>query len=448
MTEQFDAVVLGGGSAGLAHALRAASHGARVALLEPRALGGTCVNVGCVPKKAMWLAAQLAVAQREAHDAGFASIPGALDWPGFIARRQAYIERIHAHYRKALADAGIVLFEETGRLGDAHHVETDSRRLHARHIVIATGARPRWPNVDGAKLGIDSDGFFDLRAAPRRVAIIGGGYIAVELAGILDSLGVQVSMLVREQRMLGHFDEQLVEVLTATMRKRGIDVDFGRHVIAVHEKDSDTLRVEARDAVPLEVDCVIWAIGRQPNVEDLGLERVGVQLSHSGHVEVDEWQDTNVDHIHALGDVTGRLALTPVATASARLLADRLYGGVSTARLDYDNVPTVVFGAQPVASVGLSEAQARERHGDAVRIHCSRFTPMLQALLDKPEQTFMKLVCVGAEERIVGLHMVGRSADEILQGFAVALRLGATRADFASTVAIHPSAGEEFVLMR
>ncbi len=447
MTRSFDAVVLGGGSAGLAHALRAASHGARVALIEPNALGGTCVNVGCVPKKAMWLAAQLAVAQRHAVDAGFLSTPGPLDWPAFIARRQSSIERIHGHYRAALADAGVELVEETGRLADAQHVETDTQRLQARHIVIATGARPRWPNVDGAQWGIDSNGFFDLRAAPRRVAIVGGGYIAVELAGILDSLGVSVRMLVREQRLLNAFDEQVIEVATANMRERNICIEMGRNVHALQRTGDGVLRV-VTDHETHEVDCLIWAIGRVPNVENLGLEGAGIACRSSGHVEVDQWQDTNVRTVHALGDVTGRLALTPVATASARLLANRLFGGDSAARLDYDNVPSVVFGPQPIGTVGLSEAQARSRHGDAVRIHFTRFTPMLESLLEQREQTFMKLVCVGDEERVVGMHMVGRSADEILQGFAVALKLGATRADFAATVAIHPSAAEEFVLMR
>ncbi|MEO8011719.1 MAG: glutathione-disulfide reductase [Dokdonella sp.] len=448
MNDRFDVIVLGGGSAGLAHALRASSHGARVAMLEPNALGGTCVNAGCVPKKAMWVAAQLAVTQRDAHAAGFASSPGPLDWSVFIAHRQAYIDRIHRHYREALSVAGIVVIEEAGRLGDPHRVATRSHRLHGRHIVIATGARPRWPTLPGAELGIDSNGFFDLRAAPRRIVIVGGGYIAVELAGILDSLGVDVHMLVRSQRLLEGFDGQLTEVLTANMRARGICVDFERNVIGVHRSNTGTLRVALETESALEVDCLIWAIGRQPNVEDLGLEDAGVECADSGHINVDEWQDTNSEHIHALGDVTGKLALTPVATASARLLADRLFGGNSTARLDYDNVPTVVFGSQPVGSVGLSEAQARRQYGDAVRIHCSRFTPMLAAMLDKTEQTFMKLVCVGDQERIVGLHMVGQSADEILQGFAVALKLGATRADLAATVAIHPSSAEEFVLMR
>lgn len=447
--ERFDVVVLGAGSAGLAHAFRAARHGAKVALLEPGELGGTCVNVGCVPKKAMWIAAHLAEMQSFARDAGFASTPGPLDWPAFVSRRQAYIERIRIDYREQLAEAGIALIGEAGHFVDAHSIDTPACQLEGRHIVIATGARPRHPHVPGAELGIDSDGFFDLRAAPRRVAIVGGGYVAVELAGVLRALGVEVDLVVCGSRLLDRFDADVVDVLTEHMRTRGISIAFDRDVVAVQASARASLQlIFAHGEHGADIDTLIWAIGRTANIDSLDLEKAGVALDASGHVAADAWQNTNVEGVHAIGDVTGQLALTPVATAAARHLADRLFGGQVDARLDYENVPTVIFASEPLASVGLAEADARARHGEAVRVYQTRFTPMLDSLLGRHQRTFMKLVCVGDEERIVGIHMIGRSADEILQGFAVALKLGARKKDLEASVAIHPTSAEELVLMR
>lgn len=447
--ERYDAIVLGGGSAGLAHALRAARHGAKVALLEPGHLGGTCVNVGCVPKKAMWLAANLADSQQLAKSAGFAISPGELDWPAFVARREAYIERIRGNYRQRLEEAGVVVIGEAGRFVDRHGIDTPTRRLEGRHIVIATGSRPRHAGVPGAGLGVDSDGFFALREAPRRVAIIGGGYIAVELAGILCALGTQVDVFVRGGRLLEGFDSEAVDVLARRMRARGVQLSFGCNAKSLARTDEGGLAIAFDDgAHRAGFDRVIWAIGRRANVDSLDLARSGLVLDAGGHIAVDEWQDTAVERVHALGDVTGRLALTPVATASARCLADRLFGGNDQARLDYANVPSVVFGSLPLGSVGIDEACARERHGTAVKVYRTQFRPMLDAVLERDETTFMKLVCVGDEQRIVGIQMVGRSVDEMLQGFAVALKLGARKADFDATVAIHPTAAEELVLMR
>ena len=447
--ESFDVVILGAGSAGLAHAMRAARHGARVALVDPGPLGGTCVNVGCVPKKAMWLAAELAGGQEMAAAAGFNAPKSELDWPAWIARREAYIERIHAGYARRLDEAGVTVIAEPGRFSAAHAIDTPTRRLVGRHIVIATGARPRRPNVSGAHLGIDSDGFFALRALPRRVVIVGGGYIAVELGGILRALGAEVDLVVRGARLLDGFDDELTEVLATRVRAHGIGIVHGREVVAVERAADGRLHVaydsgDRRD----DVDVLIWATGRQPNTEDLGLEAAGLSTDARGHCVVDDAQDTTVDGVHALGDVTGRLALTPVATASARCLADRLFGGRSDARLDYANVPTVLFFTEPVGRVGLTEHEARERHGDDVRVYRTRFTPMRYALVGREQATFMKLVCAGSDERVVGIHMLGHAVDEILQGFAVAVKLGARKADFDATVAIHPTSAEELVLMR
>jgi len=443
----FDLAVLGGGSAGIATAVRAALHGARVAMLEPGAIGGTCVNVGCVPKKAMWLASELAQAQKLAHDVGFAGTAGALDWPAFVRRRDAYIENIHASYRARFVEVGVECIAEYGRFLAPDRVAAGADELVARHIVIATGSRPQRPSIPGAELGIDSNGFFDLRAAPRRVAIVGGGYIAAELAGVLHGLGSEVSLFVRKRRLLADFDEELVEELALHMKADGIDLRRREHVDGVAHRDDGYALTLGSGEVATGFNELIWATGRSANTEDLGLADIGVRIDADGHVVADDWQDTNVAGVHALGDVTGRLALTPVAVAAGRRLADRLFGGKPDAKLDYRDVPTVVFSHPPLATVGCSEEEARRRYGDSVRVFRTRFRPMRAALAGIEKRTLMKLICVGEDERVVGIHVLGLAADEMLQGFAVALKAGVNKADFDATVAIHPTSSEELVLM-
>ena len=445
--EQRDLIVLGAGSGGISTAIRAARYGARVALLEPNAIGGTCVNVGCVPKKIMWIAAELVEAQAFAREVGFASVPGELDWGEYIRRRQAYIDDIHAGYQRRFDEFGIERIAEYGRFVGANRIVAGARELSAKHIVIATGARPRRLAIPGAELGIDSDGFFTLRARPRRVAIVGGGYIAVEVAGILHALGAEVSVFVRGDRLLAGFDHEVTAELSAVMTARGVDIAMGRQPCAV-TRDGDLHTLHFADGGTLGgFDVLIWAVGRDANTQYLDLDAAGVRVDRDGHIEADAWQNTNVDGVHALGDVTGRLALTPVAVAAGRRLADRLFGGHADARLDYTNVPTVVFSHPPLGTVGLSEEAARLTHGDGVAVYRVRFRPMPCALRGGTEKSFMKLVCVGADERVVGIHMLGRNADEMLQGFAVALKAGARKADFDATVAIHPTSSEEMVLM-
>lgn len=443
---RFDLIVLGAGSGGIATAVRAARHGARVVVIEAGAIGGTCVNVGCVPKKAMWFAAELANAQRTAREVGFDSAPGPLDWNEFVGRRQRYIDNIQASYRQGFAAAGIELVAARGRLVAADRVVAGEEEFTAAHVLVATGARPLRAEVPGAELGIDSNGFFELRAAPRRVAIVGGGYVAAELAGVLHALGSQTTLYVR-RRLLREFDEEATHVLTETMRVHGIDVQSGRHVVAARrEADGYALAFEDGE-VAGGFDELVWATGRQPNSAGLGLEDIGVARDAQGYVAVDEWQNTSVAGVHALGDVTARLALTPVAIGAGRKLADRLFGGAPQAKFDYEGVPSVVFAHPPLATVGLSEYEARRRHGDSVRVYRVRFRPMLDALAGVECRTFMKLVCVGADERVVGVHLVGSNVEEMLQGFAVALKAGARKADFDATVAIHPTGSEELVLM-
>lgn len=448
--QAFDLVVLGGGSGGLAAAFRAASHGARVALLEPKALGGTCVNVGCVPKKAMWLAAELSQRIAMASSLGFDTAPRRLDWKEFIVHRQRYIAGIHASYLKRLDESGVVLMPCHGRLLDANTVvNADGVPLSAKHLLIATGGHPVRPDIPGAELGKVSDDFFSLCAAPPRVAVIGGGYVAVELAGVLQALGSQVEMFVRGPRLLDGFDTQITDELAADMRQHGVRLRFG-HAVAALERapDDGVVLVGEHGTRTARFDEAIFATGRRATTRDMGLEAVGVALDAEGFVQADDRQDTNIDGIHAVGDVTGQAALTPVAIAAARRLMDRLFGGQPDARLDYTQIPTVVFSHPPVGRVGLTETQARGLYGDGVTVLTTRFRPMLHALADSPQRSLFKLVLVGAHKRVVGLHLLGEGADEMLQGFAVALKKGITLADLHDTMAIHPTSAEEVVLMR
>lgn len=443
----FDVVVLGGGSGGLAAALRAAGHGAKVAMLEPSALGGTCVNAGCVPKKAMWLAADMAGRIALASKLGFAvpSTP-ALDWAQLLRRRQHYIDGIHASYRKRLQETGVTHIAQRGRLLDAHTLECEEgTQLRAEHIVIATGSHPLKPDIPGAELGGVSDDFFALDTLPARVAIIGGGYIAVELASVLHALGSDVALLVRGQRLLEKFDAELTTQLADSLRQQGIALHFGCEVKALERCDGRLhVRMQAGPADAV-FDTVLFATGRAPNTRGLGLQAAGVAVDKAGAITVDAWQNTSVPGIFAVGDVTAQMMLTPVAIAAARRLMDRLHGGQPEARLDYDNIPSVVFTHPPLATVGLSEEQARERF-DKVSICQSRFRPMVQALGEGQERSLFKLVCVGEDEKVVGIHLLGEGADEILQGFAVALKAGITRRQLQDTVAIHPTSAEEVVL--
>jgi glutathione reductase (NADPH) len=449
---QFDLLVVGGGSGGLAAAQRAAEYGARVALFEPARLGGTCVNVGCVPKKVMWNAAELAAALAHAPHYGFDVRASGHDWPKLKRGRDAYVLRLNGIYERNLDKKGIVTVRAAVTLVSATElVTTTGERFAAPHIVIATGGAPMIPALPGAELAITSDDFFSLDRLPKRIAIVGSGYVAVELAGVLQSLGSEVHLLIRHDRVLRHFDALLGEKLTLAMRETGIEIATGVVTRALaRAPGATTLTVDAVDGRRFEgFDEVLFAIGRLPSTPGLGLETAGVVCSSQGHIVVDRYQNTSTPGIYAIGDVTGQAELTPVAIAAGRRLSDRLFGGMAERHLSYDVIPTVVFSHPPIGTVGLSEQQARERYlNEPIRVYKSEFVSMFYALTDVKPQTAMKLVCVGADERVVGCHVIGLGADEMIQGFGVAVSMGARKRDFDDTIAIHPTSAEELVTMR
>lgn len=449
MTKSYDLIAIGGGSGGLSVAERAAGYGARCAVVERARLGGTCVNLGCVPKKVMWYAASLAHMFEDARDYGFSAVCRGLDWAELVRRREAYISNINAWYHTYLRDSEVDELVGHARFVDAHTVEVDGRRYRAEHIVIAVGGHPTVPSIPGAEYGITSDGFFALQQAPRSVAVVGAGYIAVELAGLLNALGAQVSLYLRREHFLGRFDAMLREALMEQMLEDGVNIFPRTQVQEVVKAPDGTLTLVCDQGGRSEgFDCLIWAIGRTPNTRDLGLEAAGVMVDDQGYIPTDHLQNTNVPGIYAIGDVTGRAPLTPVAIAAGRRLADRLFGGQPQRHLSYENIPTVVFSHPPIGTVGLTESEARALHGEAVKVYQTRFTPMYHAFTERKVKTAMKLVTVGAKEKLVGVHIIGPGADEMLQGFAVALRMGATKKDLDETVAIHPTSAEELVTMR
>lgn len=445
----YDLIVIGGGSGGLACAQRAAEYGARVLLAEAGRLGGTCVNVGCVPKKVMWNAAEISHALHDGEGYGFRLTGREHDWLALKQARDAYVARLNGIYERNLANRKVELARGFARFTGAETVEIDGRAASASHIVIATGGCPLLPDIPGAELGITSDGFFELERRPERVVIVGSGYIAVELAGIFAALGTRVTLAVRGERVLKHFDSLLGEAAVEIMRADGIEVLTNAWPESARRAKDGSLELTLRDGRGIgPVETILWAIGRAPYVADLGLERAGVELDPYGYVSTDQYQVTNVSRIYAIGDVTGRLQLTPVAIAAGRRLSDRLFGGQPDRHLDYQNVATVIFGHPPIGTVGLSESAARDLYGNEVKVYKSGFVPMYHALTARKPRAQMKLVTAGPEQRIVGVHVIGEGADEMMQGFAVAVRMGATKRDFDDTVAIHPTSAEELVTMR
>jgi glutathione reductase (NADPH) len=448
LNKNFDLIVIGGGSGGLAHAQRAAEYGTNAAVIENGPLGGTCVNVGCVPKKVMWYSASLAHSTHLAASYGFELTVNGHDWAALKQRRDAYVARLNGIYQQNLDKRDVALIRGTGQFVNRNTIRVGGDDYHADNIVIATGGRPIIPGIHGAEFGISSDDFFELPERPQRVALVGSGYIAVEFSGVFNALGSDTTVLVRKDGVLRSFDQMLRDEQHKSMQQDGIQLETGviPHTL---KRTNEGLMLVAEDRREFgSFDSIVWAVGRAPNTEQLRLAEAGVEADGYGFVPVDDYQATNVDNIFALGDVTGKVALTPVAIAAGRRLADRLYGGMIDSHLEYRCIPTVIFTHPPIGTVGMTEAEARAEYGGEVKVYESRFTPMLYALGEHKGSSAMKLVTAGSDEKIVGCHVIGDGADEMMQGFSVAVRMGATKKDFDDTVAIHPTSAEEFVTMR
>ena len=449
MIEEFDYISIGGGSGGIASANRASMHGKKCAIIEAKDLGGTCVNVGCVPKKVMWYAGHIAEAFHYAKDYGFEFEQTGFNWSQLVKERQAYIGRIHQSYDRVLGKNNVKVINGYAKFIDKNTVEVNGQQYRAKHITIAVGGTPVIPDIPGSEHGIDSNGFFELNEQPKRVAVVGAGYIAVELAGVMHALGSETNLVVRKSKPLRNFDPILSDTLVEIMATNGPTLHTESVPQAVEKNADGSLTLSFTNGKSIEVDCLIWAIGRRPVTEALNLEAAGITTDSKGYIPSDKYENTNVDGIYALGDVTGKVELTPVAVAAGRHLAERLFNNKEDAHLDYSDIATVVFSHPPIGTIGLSESDAIAKHGqDNVKVYTSEFTAMYSAITQHRQPTRMKLVCAGDNEKVVGLHCIGFNSDEIIQGFAVAIKMGATKADFDRTVAIHPTSGEEFCTMR
>lgn len=451
MAKHFDYICIGGGSGGIASANRAAMYGAKVALVEAKALGGTCVNVGCVPKKVMWHGAQIAEAMHlYAKDYGFDVDVKNFDWSKLVESREAYIGRIHTAYDNVLGKNQIEVINGFATFVDSKTIEVNGEHYTADHILIAVGGRPTIPNIPGAEHGIDSNGFFELDAQPKRTAVIGAGYIAVEIAGVLHALGTDTHLFVRKESPLRSFDPMIIDTLVEVMDKEGPTLHTHSVPKEVVKEADGSLTLHFENGESHNTDLLIWAIGRHPATDAINLAATGVATNERGYIKVDEYQRTNVDGIYCVGDIMeGGIELTPVAVKAGRQLSERLFNNKPDAKMDYNLVPTVVFSHPPIGTIGLTEPEAIAQYGeDNVKVYTSTFTAMYTAVTTNRQPCKMKLVCAGADEKVVGLHGIGYTVDEMIQGFGVAMKMGATKADFDSVVAIHPTGSEEFVTMR
>lgn len=451
MAQHFDYICLGAGSGGIASANRAAMRGAKVLLIEAKALGGTCVNVGCVPKKVMWYGAQVAEAMHlYAKDYGFDVAVNKFDWSKLVESREAYIKRIHGSYDRGLENNGVTLVRGYGRFVNNNTIEVNGEHYSADHILIATGGAPTIPDIPGAQYGIDSDGFFALNEQPKRVAVVGAGYIAVEVAGVLHALGSETHLFVRKHAPLRNFDPMLSEALMESMASNGPSLHTHSVPQSVVKNADNSLTLTLENGEQYEVDTLIWAIGRKPSTDKIGLEHTDVTLNDKGYVVVDAQQNTTAKGIYCVGDIIeGGVELTPVAVKAGRLLSERLFNGMTEAKMDYSLIPTVVFSHPAIGTMGLTEPEAIAQFGEAnVKVYTSSFTSMYTAVTAHRQACKMKLICAGDNEKVVGIHGIGYGMDEILQGFGVAMKMGATKADFDAVVAIHPTGAEEFVTMR
>ena len=447
MTYDFDLFVIGAGSGGVRAARFAAGFGARVAVAESRYLGGTCVNVGCVPKKLLVYGAHFAEDFEQAQGFGWTVGSAKFDWATLIANKNREIERLNGIYRNLLVNSGVTLLEGHARIVDAHSVELGGKRYSAEHILIATGGWPQIPDVPGHEHAIGSNEAFFLEQLPKRVLVVGGGYIAVEFASIFNGLGADTSLLYRGDLFLRGFDKAVRLHLQDELNKHGVNLQFNSDIARIDKQADGSLRATLKDGRVLEADCIFYATGRRPMLDNLGLENTQVELDERGFIKVDEQYQTRTPSILAIGDVIGRVQLTPVALAEGMAVSRRLFKPEEYRKVDYQLIPTAVFSLPNIGTVGLSEEQAKEE-GYSVKVFESRFRQMKLTMTESQERTLMKLVVDTATDRVLGCHMVGPDAGEIVQGLAVALKAGATKQLFDETIGVHPTAAEEFVTMR
>ncbi len=452
----YDYLAIGGGSGGIASINRAAMYGQKCAIVEAKALGGTCVNVGCVPKKVMWFAGQIADAFKYAPDYGFNFELKDHHWQTLIKNREEYISRIHRSYDNVLGKNNVDVIKGWATIIDKNTVKVGDKLITAKRLLIATGGQPTIPDITGKEHILDSDGFFALKTQPKKVVVVGAGYIAVELAGLLNALGSETHLIIRKADPLREFDDILRETLVEQMELEGISIHRHSQISEIkksHQQFELTIDVndntsDSKLSSLSEVDAVIYAIGRSPITSGIGIKAAGINLDQCGYIITDEYQNTNIDNIYAVGDNTGRAQLTPVAVAAGRRLSERLFNGKTHEKLDYSNIPTVVFSHPAIGTIGLTETEAKQKYGDKIKVYTSSFTAMYTAITQHKQPTKMKLVCLGEKEKVIGIHIIGLGADEMLQGFAVAVKMGATKQDFDNTVAIHPTSSEELVTLR
>ncbi|PAV73225.1 hypothetical protein WR25_14314 [Diploscapter pachys] len=447
---EFDYLVLGGGSGGIASARRAREFNVSVGLIEHGRLGGTCVNVGCVPKKVMYNCSLHAEFIRDHADYGFDVTFNKFDWSVIQQSRDAYIKRLNGIYENNLNGSKVELFRGKASFASDGTIEVNGEKLKAKHTLIAVGGFPAIPSIPGAEYGIDSDGFFELKHLPKKTVVVGAGYIAVELAGMLANLGSETHLLIRFDKVLRTFDETLSTGLTEEIDKGPIHLHRQTQITEVTKRSDGLLTLKLNNGNTIdEVETLIWAVGRTPATKALNLQNVGIKTDGKGYIIVDEYQNTSVPGIYSVGDDTGKFELTPVAIAAGRRLAHRLFNGETENFLKYENIATIVFSHPLIGTVGLTEAEAISRYGkENITLYKSKFNPMYFAVTKHKEPSIMKIICAGKEEKVVGIHLMGFGADEMLQGFAVAVTMGATKAQFDNCVAIHPTSAEELVTMR
>nr|ADU86893.1 glutathione reductase [Dugesia japonica] len=453
----FNFIVIGGGPGGIASARRASEYQKSVLLIEKNKMGGTCVNVGCVPKKIMYNAAFLSEMLHDIKDYGFKISYNNFNWDVIKQKRDSYIKNLNNIFETNMRQNGVKFIIGEGVTNSDRSVLVNNHHYTADHILIATGGKPVIPNVPGAQFGITSDGFFELKSLPKKVVIVGVGYIGIELAGILNALGSEVTLIARGEIVLRNFDKMIQSVVAENLQSSGVKLLYKSEVYQINcvDENSENLEVNvqsnesgSKSIIP-DINCLIWAIGRLPNTKSLKLDKLGINTDTHGHIVVDEWQNTSVPGYYAVGDVCGKFLLTPVAIAAGRRLADRLFNDQNERRLDYSNIPTVIFSHPPCGVIGMTEQEAISNYGnDKVKVYRTSFKPLFFAVTERVQKCQMKLVCLLPEEKIIGLHMCGMGCDEMLQGFSVAIKMGATKAQFDDTVAIHPTSSEELVTMR